>query len=640
MPATQANRACKVNTALGEDVLLFARMTAQERLSGLFDIELDLVSSESSIDPLTILGTPAGISIDLPQGGQRHLHGFVARFALDGMAGELYRYRARLQPWLWFLTRTADCRIFQNVAVPDIVKTVFRDLGFTDFKDALTRSYQPWEYCVQYRETAFAFVSRLMEHEGIYYYFEHEADKHTLVLADSMSSHATTANYDSVPYYPPEQSGRRKRDHIYDWSMAWEVQSGKYTHTDFDFTKPQQDLKTQADAPRGHGHADGEVFDYPGLYKSTDLGSTLARSRIDERRARYAVGHGRGDARGLAVGALFTLTGFSRADQNKEYLITSATYEAASNEFASGAQAGIGFDYTCTFTTLATSDQFRPPETTPKPVVRGPQTAFVVGPSGQEIYTDEYGRIKVQFHWDRLGKKDENSSCWIRVGQAWAGDKWGVLFIPRINQEVIVDFLEGDPDRPIVTGCVYNGTNKPPYDLPDNATVSTIKSNSSTGGGGSNELKFTDAKGSEEVYFHAQKDFKREVEHDDALTVQNNQTITIKNDRTETVQQGNESVTIAQGNRSVTVSTGNDTLTVRQGNLSIAVSAGAISISAAQSIELKVGGSSLKIDPQGITISGIQVAAQAQGQAQVSGAMVQVSGSGELQLAGGIILIG
>ncbi len=247
---TQANRQFQVFTPLGKDVLLFRHMAASETLSGLYEIDLDLLSSNPAIDVKKILGAPVGVSIELPAGGERYLHGFVSDFTYTDHMGDLHAYRATLRPWLWYLTRTADFRIFQDKTTPDIIKTVFRDLGFTDFKDALSRSYDPWEYCVQYRETAFNFVSRLMEHEGIYYYFEHAKDKHTLVLADASNSHGPIKGYDSVPYYPPEQSGRRKRDHISQWSVAWEVQSGKYTHTDFDFKKPQLDLRLAATDPQ------------------------------------------------------------------------------------------------------------------------------------------------------------------------------------------------------------------------------------------------------------------------------------------------------------------------------------------------------------------------------------------------------
>jgi type VI secretion system secreted protein VgrG len=572
---TQADRQFEVSTPLGKDVLLFNRMTATEGLSGLFKIDLALLSENPAIDAKKILGAPVGVSIELPAGGERHLHGLCTDFSYTGYFGELHAYRAVLRPWLWVLTRSADCRIFQKKTTPEIIKQIFSDHGFSGdiIKESLSRTYQQWEYCVQYRETAFNFVSRLMEHEGIYYYFEHKADKHTMVLVDSSSAHSKFAGYAEVPYYPPEQTGRRKRDSISDWSMAWEIQSGKFAHTDYEFKKPSLNLLASTQGPQGHGHDKEEIYDYPGIYDTNDVGGSLAKIRLDELRTRYQVAQGHGDARGLLTGSIFKLAGYPRSDQNGEYLITSSTCQAASNDYSS--DGGGELEFTCSFTAIASKEQFRPPRLTPKPVVNGPQTAVVVGPGGEEIHTDEHGRIMVQFHWDRLGKKDENSSCWIRVGQTWASGTWGAMFIPRIGMEVIVDFLEGDPDRPIVTGCVYNGTNKPPYPLPANKTRSTIKSNSSKGGGGSNEMRFEDKKGEEEIYIHAQKDRNLVIEHDETKkvgndrkkdiahdetthvghdrteTVDNNETITIHANRTETVDK-DETITIS-GNRTETV---------------------------------------------------------------------------------------
>jgi type VI secretion system secreted protein VgrG len=558
---TQAKREFEVSSSLGKDVLLFNRMTATEGLSSLFEIELALLSPNKSVDAKKILGTPVSVRLELPPptGGNRYFHGICTDFGYTGSFGELSGYRAVLRPWLWVLTRAADCRIFQKMSTPDIIKKIFSDHGFSgDVKDSLSRTYKQWEYCVQYRETAFNFVSRLMEHEGIYYYFEHKDSKHTLILVDSSSAHSKFGGYAEVPYFPPTDSGRRKRDHISDWSMAWEIQSGKFTHTDYEFKKPSLDLQTKSPGPAGHGHDKEEIYDYPGIYYDTDLGGSLAKIRLDEIKSRFQVAHGQGNARGLLTGSLFKLANYNeRADQEGEYLITSTSIEAASNEYSAG--AGNEEEFRCSFTAIPSKEQFRPPRVTHKPVVNGPQTAVVVGPAGEEIHTDEFGRIMVQFHWDRLGQKNENSSCWMRVGQSWAHSGWGSIFLPRIGMEVIVEFLEGDPDRPIVTGCVYNGANKPPYPLPGDKTKSTIKSNSSKGGGGYNEMRFEDKKGSEEIWVHAQKDRNLVIEHDETKTVHHDRTKTIdndetshiKHDRTETVD-NNETITI-NGNRTETV---------------------------------------------------------------------------------------
>jgi type VI secretion system secreted protein VgrG len=548
---TQAQRQYEVTSALGKDVLLFNRMIAIETLSRLFEIDLRLFSPNPAIDAKKLLGTPIGVRIELPSGGNRYLNGLCTNFSYAGAFGELHGYRAVLRPWFWVLTRSADCRIFQKMSTPEIIKQIVGEHGFSaEFKESLTRSYQPWEYCVQYRETAFNFISRLMEHEGIYYYFEHSASKHTMVLVDASSAHSPNGGYDEVPYYPPEQTGRRKRDGISDWSVSWEIQSGKVTHTDYEFKTPSLDLRAQTQGPAGHGHDQEEIYDYPGLYYTNDLGGSLIKIRLDELRARYQVADGYGDARGLMTGSVFKLTGFPRSDQNAEYLITSTILQASSNDY-SAAGAGGGDDFSCRFTAISSKEQFRPARVTPKPVVNGPQTALVVGAGGEEIHTDAHGRIMVQFPWDRLGKKNENSSCWIRVGQLWAAGGWGSMWIPRIGMEVIVEFLEGDPDRPIVTGCVYNGTNKPPYGLPGEKTKSTIKSNSSKGGGGYNEMRFEDKKGSEEIWVHAQKDRNLVIEHDETKTVHHDRTKTVDHDQMITI--GHDETSLIGNNRTETV---------------------------------------------------------------------------------------
>ena len=459
MAQLQTVRPVEIITPLGDDVLLFHRMTATE--------ELDKT---------------------------RYFNGFVSRFSQEGTFDDFNAYSVTVHPWLWFLTRTADCRIFQEKKVPDIIKEVFREHGFTDFEETLSGSYRIWEYCVQYRETDFNFVSRLMEQEGIYYYFKHEINKHILVISDSVSSHEAYPGYEKLPYFPPDEHLRRERDHIYDWNISQEVQPGVYALNDFDFTRPKANLEVKASVKREHARATMEIYDYPGEYPDTGDGENYVRARIEELQAEHEQVHGQANARGLAVGSLFELTDYPREDQNREYLIVSATHQVESDAYSSGSGSGAEEVYSCSFTALHSKQPYRPARTTPKPMVQGPQTAIVVGPSGEEIYTDKYGRVKVSFHWDRNSKSDENSSCWVRVAQVWAGTKWGGIQIPRIGQEVIIEFLEGDPDRPIITGRVYNNDNMPPNDLPASATQSGIKSRSSKGGNADkfNEIRFDD----------------------------------------------------------------------------------------------------------------------------------------------------
>ncbi|MGB5832700.1 MAG: type VI secretion system tip protein VgrG, partial [Thiohalocapsa sp.] len=506
MALQQQNRSLSVSTPLGDDVLLLRGMTATEQLGRLFEYELELISDNIDIKHEDLLGQSVTVRLDLLDGQQRYFSGIVNRFSQVGFDGSLAIYQATLVPWAWFLTRTADCRIFQEQTVPDIIKAIFREHGYTDFEERLSSSYRQWVYCVQYRETDFNFVSRLMEQEGFYYYFTHEDGKHTLILSDSYSAHGPAPGADEVPYYPPDATALRERDHISDLSVVQAVQPGAFAHTDFDFTAPRKSLLAKRSNPKSHEHAELEVYDYPGEYVETGDGESLARVRLEELHAGYETVRAEGNARGLAVGHLFNLTNFPRDDQNREYLIVSADYRLQSDVFGSSADLPQGDVFQCSLTAMDAQTAFRPSRTTPKPVVQGPQTAIVVGKAGEEIWTDQYGRVKVQFHWDRYGKSDENSSCWVRVSHPWAGKNWGAVAIPRIGQEVIIECLEGDPDRPIITGRVYNGDQMPPYGLPAGAVVSGIKSNSTKGGGGYNEYVMDDTKGNELIREHGQFD--------------------------------------------------------------------------------------------------------------------------------------
>lgn len=667
MSVTQKDRSAQVASVYGQDKLLFHRMTAREELGRPFEIQLDLLSEDPKLDLSKSLGTSMAVTLVNASGRKRHLTGFVARFTQGGLHGGFASYHATLVPWLWFLTRTADCRIFQGKSVPDIIKDVFRDQGFTDFKDRLTGSYGTLDYCVQYRETDFTFVSRLMEREGIYFFFEHSDSKHTLCLADDYSAHAAEPNYETIPYYPPSNQNRREREHVYDWSISQAVQSGAYALNDFDFERPKAELLVRSKASRKHAQSALEVYDYPGAYANSGDGNRYVKTRLEEKQSDYERMLGMSNAVGLSAGNLFSLEGFPRDDQNREYLLVSTVLEVQNNAYETGMEEN-DLDWRCSFEVCDSKQPFRSACVTPAPVVQGPQTAVVVGKSGEEIWTDKYGRVKVQFHWDRYGKRDENSSCWVRVAQVWAGKTWGAIHIPRIGQEVIVEFLEGDPDRPIITGRVYNADEMPPYALPENQTQSGIKSRSTKQGDAQtfNELRFEDKKGDEQIYFHAEKDFERVVENNDSIKVglekkdegnqtidiHNNQVITIGNkdskdgsqsttvwnDVTLALKNGDSTLTIEKGKRTSTIQ-GDDSLTLKQGNLSTKVSAGKAVIEAAQSIELKVGPSSIKIEPGGITIKSVKVAIQADTQLQMKGTMTQCEGSAQLTLKGGMTMI-
>ena len=533
----------EITTPLGPDVLLFHTMHAREELSRVGECRLDLLSLKNDIKLDDILGKSVTIKLALQDDKTRYFNGYVTRFSAGGTYGRYRCYYATVHPWLWFLSRTADCRIFQDKTVPEIVKTVLSEHATNSFKESLTASYAKWDYCVQYRETDLNFVCRLLEQEGIYFYFTHDDGKHTMVMTDSHSNQ-TPFQKKAVPFIAPEDLARPDIEHIESWTLTREVQPGLYVHTDYDFERPSVNLKTQKPGVYKYAQGNGEIFDYPGEYLQKADGDHLASARMDELDTQYETVQGAANVKKMSVGTLFTLEKAPRADQNVEHLVVAASYDMQYGDYEAIPDRS-GAEYKCGFVAMPSKQQFRPKRVTPKPFVQGPQTAVVVGPGGEEIYTDKYGRVKVMFHWDRLGKKDENSSCWIRVSHPWAGKQWGAVAIPRIGQEVIVDFLEGDPDQPIITGRVYNAEQMPPYALPANKTQTGIKSRSSMSGSPDNfnEIRFEDKKGSEQLFIHAEKNQDIEVEndethwvgHDRKKTIDNDETTHVKHNRTETV---------------------------------------------------------------------------------------------------------
>ena len=480
---------------LADGELLFESMTHTSGLSTLGETQLTLLSHSSDVAPEDLLGYPVRVSVRLRDDAERHFHGYVTRLGLGVQRGRLYGYQATVQPWLWFLTRRTDCRIFQNQTVPDIVKAVFEGHRIADFKFKLFREYREWVYCVQYRESDFNFAMRLLEHEGIYWYFEHSSDRHTLVLVDSASAHDSEPGCESLPYLEHQDGAPLDYDHVERWSFLRRVKTGKVVLKDYDFERPSVEPIADATYRRQHDMSDYELFDYPGMFVKGADGQQYAQDRMDEIQATFEVYRGTSNAYGLHAGRLLKLTRHPREDQNAEYLLTQITVTASIDgyEAATGTAVTQGPGFECEFTALPSRQQFRPRRRTPKPVMQGPQTARVVGPSGIDIHTDKYGRIKVQFYWDRYGKRDNASSCWIRVSQNWGGKGWGGMFIPHVGQEVIVEFLEGDPDQPLVTGRVYNAENMPPVALPAGKTVSVISDH------GGNSIKMEGNAGSQQI---------------------------------------------------------------------------------------------------------------------------------------------
>ena len=558
-----------LKSPLGPTDLMFESMTASAGLSLLGEMELGLVSGKSDLKPEDLLGKPMTVAVQRSDASERYFHGYCTRFGIGLNHGRYFSYRASVRPWLWFLTRTADCRIFQEQTVPDIVKAVFHDHPSANFEFKLFRTYRKWNYCVQYRESDYNFIARLLEHEGIYWYLQHTDGDSKLVLVDSQSSHDAAPDCKSLPFFQDSQGTAPDHECISHWDFASEVKSDKVVLTSYDFERPSTSLEVNAKKSTQYTLPDLEAFDFQGDYAQASDASQWAEDRLDEQQTHYQTARATSNAQGVEVGRLLKLANHPRTDQNDQYLITDMTVRARTDAYESSAAGGTTFN--CEFSAIPAAQQFRPARRTPKPFVQGPQTALVVGPSGEEIFTDKYGRVKLQFHWDRLGKRNEKSSCWVRVSHPWAGKNFGVIHIPRMGQEVVVDFLEGDPDQPLVTGRVYNAEQMPPWDLPANATQSGILTRSSKGGGygNANAIRFEDKKGSEQLWIHAEKNQDIEVEHDEThwvghdrtKTIDHDETSHIKHDRTETVD-NNETITV-HGMRTETVDK-NETITVHQ----------------------------------------------------------------------------
>jgi type VI secretion system secreted protein VgrG len=533
--------------------VLVESLTLQEGLSEMGVMQLQLYSPQTTFKAADLLGKAVGVTLVDAEGNKRFVHGHVVRFSHCVKNGRLNTFLVEVRPWTWFLTRTANCRIFQAKSVPDIVKKVCNDhAAVAKLQFNLMRSYRKWDYCVQYRETDFQFITRLLEHEGIYWWVKHEQDKHTLVLMDASSAHNPIAHDAKLPYLEDDiAQPRHNEPHIASWASEEEIQTEKVVLTSYDFMAPSTSLLTEAKVSRQHPQAGAERFDFQGDYTHKADGKQLADDLLDGAQTAYKRFQGVTNVEHFESGCLFDLTRHPLDDQKGRYLITRVGMQATIRLFD---QAGANeIQFKVDFNAIPAAQQFRPPRQTPKPFVQGPQTAVVVGPDGEEIYTDKYGRVKVQFHWERPGEKYDKFSCWVRVSHPWAGKNFGMIHTPRIGQEVVVSFLEGDPDQPLITGRVYNAEQMPPWELPANATQSGILTRSSKGGayGNANAIRFEDKKGSEQLWIHAEKNQDIEVEndethwvgHDRTKTIDHDEKVHVKHDRTETVD-NNESITI------------------------------------------------------------------------------------------------
>jgi type VI secretion system secreted protein VgrG len=683
MSYTQASRLARIDTPLGNDKLLFKSLSGVERLGRAFEYELTLLSTDPDIDYKSIVGKEVTVTVKSPYATvSREFTGVIKSFGQASYAKELSQYVAVMVPHFWLTSLTSDCRIFQKKPVKDILETVIKkEGGVSEYKDSASSTTPTREYCVQYRETDFDFASRLMEEEGIYYFFKHDNKKHTLTLCDSPASHSAAPHAASVPFLTGQTPGSEKPG-ITAWGVRYEALPGTFVHSDYDFTKPATVLRSNELVSRSHQHSDGELFDYPGMYETSAEGDRLAKVRLHEYQSRHEVYIGETTSITLATGTKFKLTDHPKSSYNREYIVIENEVKIENTPYRSGKEDGNETKIRSKIVAIPSDQHFRPRRETPRPNLRGPHTAIVVGPSGEEVHTDKYGRIKVQFHWDREGKKNENSSIFVRVAQMWAGKGWGTMFIPRVGQEVVVEFLEGEPDRPIVTGCVYNETNTVPYSLPDNKTRSTVRTNSSTGGGGYNELRFEDKKDSEQIYLHAAKDQETRVVKDRKEWVGQDTHLIVKRDRLEQVDRdhhetitgkhvvevtgeshlklkskhaveitGKHSLVVKDDvaeefdkNQSTSVKEnlyikaknivieGDENITIKVGGVYIAIEAGGIKIEAPQ-IEIKADGmkhdvsGDWKVQAGGATLNANEI--------KMEGSSIEANGSGTLNLEGG-----
>lgn len=597
------HRQVRVRTGLAPDVLRMKSLRGREAVSEPFTYEIELLTEQRDLTPDELIGQSLGVDIDLPGGGVRHIHGIVWQCRRLPDQGGWVRLIATMVPWLRLLEQSTDCRIFQRMSAPEIIKQVFRDHGFGDFQDALAGEYPVREYCVQYRESALDFVSRLMEEEGISCRFRHEASRHELVLFDDSPGAPAAEHCPSLPYIEPD-AVNDLNERVWDWSMRSDLRPSRYTHTDYDFEKPNKPLLTRAGAPWDPPSATFEIFDYPGGYINSDHGQRDSGVRIEELHADQTIFSGRSSARGVEPGRRLRLERdpFGVGD----YFVTGVSMEIVLDQHESARAGGEEAIVSVTFEATPAQRRFRPARRTPRPVVRGPQTAEVVGPAGREIHTDEHGRVKVQFHWDRYGRRDDDSSCWIRVSQAWGGKGFGGVTVPRIGQEVIVDFLEGDPDRPIITGRVYNGANRSSLNLPADAMKTCLRTNSLNRTGGYNEIVFDDTSGKEGVHVRSQYDHTYWVGHDRSGEVVNDSTEKVGNNAHQEV---GVDKTVHVGSKFV--------------------------LKAGSSITLECGASKLHMTSGGvITLSGVMITVAGAANTNIVAPLTNVAGGVMLNLAG------
>lgn len=705
----------------GEEGPNLFRAVVREGLSKLTETSVLIRSWSEDADIREVVGRNMRVHVKTEDESERIFSGLCVSMEKLGYYQGNWYYLADLRPWFWLLTRSRDCRIFQDMTVPDIIADILSTHGLTDYETKLTGSYDARNYCVQYRESDYAFLCRLMEEEGIYFYFRNDLDStavETLVLCDSASAHADVPGHAEISYHA-RQTDRgaetARKDHIAEWTKIERLTSGKVTLNDFDFKLQNADLKFDHAIESGsHNHKSHEIYDYlghhryPGVFnEDKKLGEKYATVRMEAETVPFETFRGAGNVRALATGQTFALKAHPESSLNGNYLIVSAEHYVQDQNFLSDMEKEdakatrkirsdmkrVGVEqflfehltrpgreprrdlamlkpdfpeamerdaFASTFKLIPKTTQFRAPIVTPWPKIAGPHTATVVGKSGEEIWTDEWGRIKVQFHWDRKGQKDETSSCWVRVMTPWAGTGWGMVALPRMGQEAVIEFEEGDPDRPICTGMLYNDWQKQAYTYPDKPTELGIRTRSSKDGSEEeyNELMFDDLQGSERMRVQAQKDHQMLIKNKSVVTVglEKHEMVdedgkiddavkdgsvhrTVKQTVTDIMQKGDHLIEVEEGNQKFTIAKGNQDFLINKGDVSVKAEAGEITMEAAKKITLKVGGSSITIEPAKVSIKSTMIEVKADAKADVEAPMTNVKGSGMLVLNGGLTKI-
>ncbi|HGM6310533.1 TPA: type VI secretion system tip protein TssI/VgrG [Pseudomonas putida] len=606
----QNRRLFKLNTFAqnSEEDLLLEHFSGSEGLSRLYQLDLALLSQRIDVKLKSLIGRLATVEIELADGNFRYINGYINRFSTQGSDGGYVRYSALLGPWLWMLTCRFDSRIFQDKTVQDVVSEVFAGFGsLAKYEFRLNKSLKPYSYITQYRESDFSFVQRLLENEGLFYYFEHTADAHVMIITDDSSTLLPLPEQPQIRFH--SASVTETADSITQWHASRQLQSGKIAVRTFDYRQPRNFLPVTMQSLNEQGDVDKfEIYDFPGQYThgTYEAGENLVRNRIEALELVGKTFYGDSNCRAMKPGYTFELTQHYVHDsgdaENRQFLLLSVEHRG-SNNYMTGDQAGYHNKFVCVRRKIA----FRPQLSTRKPLINGPQTAIVVGLPGEEIFTDELGRVKLQFHWDRLGAFNDQSSCWVRVAQSGASGGFGSIQIPRIGDEVVVVFLDGNPDRPLIMGSLYNSTNTPPWSLPANKTQSGFLTRSMKGDGGTaNFFRFEDKAGAEQIIMHAERNMDTEIELDETHDVGNNRSITVGGTHTETVKKD----TVVQ---------------VTEGSYTLQVDNQFIQVAAKQHIILQVGDSSITLTPEGIEIKGKVIVTTSTDTTQITGAAVRIN---------------